>query len=270
MKHLIAIILTCFTFSAFCQDTSVIQDTNVSFLDSMLTYYRVQKAKKRTDSQVKKMFVNKGLNYPPTDIYWRGFKYEDELELWARDSANHVYTHVKTYHICKGSGTHGPKRKQGDMQVPEGYYHIELFNPNSLFWLSFKVSYPNKADSILGYKPKLGGDIYVHGNCMTIGCLPMTDSVMNEIFWTSLLCQNEIGDSVKIPIHLFPIKMTNANMRILKTEFGKDYRKMNFWKNLIFGFQYFEKHRLLPGIEINNKGKYIYHVQDIQAEASSN
>jgi murein L,D-transpeptidase YafK len=257
--------------SIVVQDTSVVvQDTSIPFVDSMLTYYRVQKAKKITNTKVQKMFESKGLQFPPKDIYWRGFKYEDELELWARDSTNEPYQHLKTYHICKGSGTHGPKRMRGDKQVPEGFYHIELFNPYSLFWLSFKVSYPNRSDSILGYKSKLGGDIYVHGNCMTIGCLPMTDSLINEIFWTSVLCQNEIGDSAKIPIHLFPIKMTDANMLILKKEFGRDYRRMSFWKNIKTGFKYFEENRVIPVIEVNDKGKYIYHVPIIQTKADTN
>ncbi len=109
------------------------------------------------------------------DILLRAYKQESELELWAKNKKDKQYTLLKTYKICASSGTLGPKRKQGDIQVPEGFYVIDRFNPVSNFYLSLGVSYPNASDKILGVKGALGGDIFIHGNCVTIGCLPISD-----------------------------------------------------------------------------------------------
>ena len=47
------------------------------------------------------------------------------------------------------SGTTGPKRAEGDYQVPEGFYYINEFNPNSKYHLSLGLNYPNASDKIL-------------------------------------------------------------------------------------------------------------------------
>ena len=73
-----------------------------------------------------------------------------------------------------------PQATQGDSQVPEGFYHMDRFNPLSNFHLSLGVSYPNQSDRILGASGRLGGDIFIHGDCVTIGCVPITDEGIRE------------------------------------------------------------------------------------------
>ncbi len=67
------------------------------------------------------------------------------------------------------------------MQVPEGFYTIApgQMNPNSHYYLSFNVGYPNAYDRALG---RTGGDIMVHGVCSSAGCFSMTDAQIGEIY----------------------------------------------------------------------------------------
>lgn len=84
------------------------------------------------------------------------------------------------------SGKLGPKLKEGDGQIPEGVYGIEYLNPNSSYYLSLKVSYPNAADRRRAKKDgrtKLGGDIMIHGKNVTVGCVPIGDDAIEDVFY---------------------------------------------------------------------------------------
>ena len=110
----------------------------------------------------------------------RTYKQEAELEVWKQKSDGQ-YALVKTFPMCRWSGQLGPKVKQGDMQVPEGFYTIapSQMNPNSNYYLSFNVGYPNAYDRAFG---RTGGNIMVHGVCSSAGCFSMTDAAMAEIY----------------------------------------------------------------------------------------
>jgi murein L,D-transpeptidase YafK len=241
-----------------------LQAQEVFSFDSLSQYPRVQTAKVETDDKLRELFKTNQLSYPPRDIYWRCFKNEGEVELWARDSSHLGYIKLKTYKVCRQSGTHGPKRKMGDNQVPEGIYHIDLYNPNSSYFLSFRINYPNKSDSILGDRYTPGGDIYIHGSCVTTGCLPMQNNQIKEMFWASIQCQDILGDSLFVPIDVFPLRMDKKNFPILKLEFGYNKTKMNFWNNLKVGYDYFELNKVRPEFFINREGKYVFFKQFIQ------
>ena len=136
--------------------------------NSQLSFSRVAQAYAKYNDTLKRLFASRALSYPPKDIYIREFKSQNEMELWARDGANDQYKLIKLYRVCALSGILGPKRFEGDRQVPEGSYFIEDFNPQSDFYLSMLINYPNYSDIILGDKKKPGGDIYIHGglrNC---------------------------------------------------------------------------------------------------------
>src|SRR5262249_28860497 len=135
-----------------------------SFRDEPWKFPRVRTAATEKDRLLKQKFEEKGLAYPPTTILLRAFKKEAELELWAQKSPGSEYTLVKTYSVCATSGVLGPKRRFGDVQVPVGFYDLDWFNPQSNFYLSLHVSYPNQSDRILGSRTNLGGDIFLHGN----------------------------------------------------------------------------------------------------------
>ena len=102
------------------------------------------------------------------------------MEVWIKEASKDYYVLLNTYDFCTTSGTLGPKRKEGDLQIPEGIYTINHFNPQSNFYLSLGINYPNASDKILSDPVHPGGDIYLHGNCVTIGCIPLTDDKIKE------------------------------------------------------------------------------------------
>ncbi|MEZ4932004.1 MAG: hypothetical protein R2788_07790 [Saprospiraceae bacterium] len=90
----------------------------------------------------------KGMTFENLEIFIRAFKQEEIVELWAKNKTDDFFVEIKKYTFCKSSGKLGPKRKEGDGQIPEGFYHIDRFNPNSKFYLSLGLNYPNGSDLI--------------------------------------------------------------------------------------------------------------------------
>jgi murein L,D-transpeptidase YafK len=133
-----------------------------SFREQQLRFSRVRTAAKQKDAALRRMFEEKKLTYPPRAILFRAFKKEAQLELWVSEAPGATFTLIHTYPICATSGVLGPKRKFGDVQVPEGFYELDWFNPQSNFYLSLHISYPNSADRILGSRANPGGDIFLH------------------------------------------------------------------------------------------------------------
>lgn len=129
-------------------------------------------------------FDNVNVAYPPETIILVGLKQERILEVWV-SARNQPYQYLRAYPILGASGSSGPKLRQGDGQVPEGLYRIESLNPNSMFHLSLRVNYPNGFDRQKGAadgRTDLGGDIMIHGNTCSIGCLAMGDEAIEELF----------------------------------------------------------------------------------------
>lgn len=92
----------------------------------------------------------------------------------------------RIYPMTAFSGRLGPKLREGDGQIPEGIYGVEYLNPNSRFYLSLKVSYPNAFDRARARedgRANLGGDIMIHGKAATIGCIPVGDDAIEDVFY---------------------------------------------------------------------------------------
>ncbi|WP_395145296.1 murein L,D-transpeptidase family protein [Armatimonas sp.] len=123
------------------------------------------------------------LAFPPQKLLLLAFKDEKKLEVWGA-SGGSAYKFLADYTVQAASGGPGVKRREGDQQVPEGFYKITALNPSSRFHLSFRVDYPNKEDIAHATVPRaqLGGDIYVHGNHVSIGCLALGDDKIEELF----------------------------------------------------------------------------------------
>jgi hypothetical protein len=128
-------------------------------------------------------FESFGLAYPPDRVTLIALKREKRLEVWVPNQDE--WSLVKTYPICAASGDEGPKLKEGDLQVPEGVYPLTVLNPESGFHLSIRIEYPNdhdKAMALQDNRTDLGGDIYLHGKCVSVGCLAMGDEAIEELF----------------------------------------------------------------------------------------
>jgi murein L,D-transpeptidase YafK len=191
-----------------------------------------------------------GITSENFDVLIRVFKYEKELEVWVKTKNTQVYKKLKTLAICQSSGELGPKRKEGDMQVPEGFYRVSAFNPASSYHLSLKVNYPNASDRIKGQKP-LGGDIMIHGNCVTIGCIPIENDPIEELYVLCVQAQNA-GNAPLIDI--FPCRFTKENENYLTKNYSKE--KNDFWANLKEGYNVFEQTKRHPTITITETGEY--------------
>ena len=99
---------------------------------------------------------------------------------------------LKKYNVSLGFTPEGHKQIEGDGKTPEGVYTITHRNPNSEFYLSLGVSYPNAQDRAFAAaqgKPP-GGDIFIHGGPnrkvtkrdWTAGCVAVTDRQMETIY----------------------------------------------------------------------------------------
>jgi murein L,D-transpeptidase YafK len=130
-------------------------------------------------------FKRAGVPYPPKQLALLVFKREKRLAVWARASATAPWRFVRHYPVLAASGHAGPKLREGDYQVPEGLYRIAHLNPNSSYHLSMKVSYPNDWDLRMAARDgrtRLGGDIFMHGNRVSIGCIAIGDPAIEELF----------------------------------------------------------------------------------------
>jgi murein L,D-transpeptidase YafK len=226
-----------------------------AFLTTQLSYPRVREAQLEKDSVLKALCTARRLHYPPREIFLRAFKREAILEVWARDGASDPFVLLADYPVCEKSGELGPKRREGDRQVPEGFYHINIFNPVSDYYLSLGINYPNASDNVLSDHEKPGGDIMIHGDCVTIGCIPIQDNPIREVYW--LAVQVHAAGMEQIPVHIFPCRLDEAGMIFLKEENGDDKGRMAFWQSLRPGFDVFQKTKHLPVVTVDERGRYV-------------
>lgn len=140
----------------------------------------------RAEAGLRGSLQQAGFDGPPEKLTFVAVKSDRQLEVWGeRDGANHL---IKAYPFTAFSGSLGPKLREGDLQIPEGVYGFEYLNPNSSYHLSIKLDYPNAFDRRMAAREgrseaTLGGDIMIHGKAVTIGCIPVGDGAMEEIFY---------------------------------------------------------------------------------------
>lgn len=140
----------------------------------------------------------------PERLWLLAVKDERRLELWAAKSSGER-VRVSTWPVLAASGGEGPKLREGDRQVPEGIYQIEGLNPNSAYHLSLKVSYPNASDRAWAARDgrtRLGGDIFIHGKDLSIGCLAIGDAAIEELFWLAGTMGREAFQVMIVPTDL--------------------------------------------------------------------
>ena len=178
----------------------------------------------------------------------RLFKQEAELEVWKQDRAG-KFALLKTYPICRWSGDLGPKVKEGDRQAPEGFYSIGpgQMNPQSAYYLSFNMGYPNAFDKALG---RTGSQLMVHGDCSSRGCYAMTDEQISEIY--TLGRESFFGGQRAFQVQAYPFKFTPVNMAKHRSN-----PNMPFWKMIKQGYDHFEVTRQEPKVEFC-ENKYVF------------
>ncbi len=213
---------------------------------------RVARARELRAPAVRERCTRAGLAFPPRELFLRAFKREAFLEVWARDERPE-FTLLHRYPITYSSGHPGPKRREGDRQVPEGFYQIEGFNPLSLYHLSLRVNYPNASDRILSDRAKPGFDIYIHGGDGSVGCLPIGDEGIEEVY----LLASDAGNRDTLPLHIFPMQMSGpAWDEFLAAERERAPELARFWAQLQPGFDAFERTRRVPVVNVGMDGSY--------------
>lgn len=227
---------------------------DTDFLEEQLRHPRVYEARVQTRFGIKRLFRERGIRYPAANIFLRVFKRERILEVWVRPHDSQRFVLLKQYMICALAGELGPKREQGDGQTPEGFYEIDAFNPNSQYHLSLHVDYPNRSDRILGTQGALGGDIFIHGGCQTLGCIAVTDDAIKELYWIGV--EARAAGQERVPVHIFPARLTAAELELLGRTFSAHPDLIAFWTSLKPGYDYFEQHRILPPVRVGEDGNY--------------
>ncbi|MGC3948436.1 MAG: L,D-transpeptidase family protein [Chryseolinea sp.] len=227
---------------------------NPGFSDEQKKHPRVRDAYQQKEETVRGYFRDKRLSDDKYNLFIRAFKKEQQLEVWVKEHNKTKYVLLHTYNICSSSGVLGPKRKEGDLQVPEGIYSINHFNPQSNFHLSLGINYPNASDKILSDKQRPGGEIYIHGNCVTVGCIPITDDKIKELYVLAVEAKSD--GQTSIPVHIFPCRLDDNAMAGLRHDFTNEPSRISFWQNLKPIYADFEKNKVVADVRVNAKGHY--------------
>ena len=244
--------LIIFLMTIICCTCSVFAQEN--FLSQQKKYARVKTAVTEKEQSLTENLRKNGLATDNVHILVVAYKAEKQLEIYAKKKNETTYNLIAVYDICASSGELGPKRKQGDGQVPEGFYKIDRFNPASNFYLSLGINYPNQSDRKKSNASNLGGDIFIHGSCVTIGCLPMTDDKIKEIYLYAILARNNGQNN--IPVYIFPFRMTDNNFQIYKNQYSKNQGLIDFWTNLKSGYDKFVLEKKSLNETVDKSGNY--------------
>ncbi|WP_058619524.1 L,D-transpeptidase family protein [Methylobacterium indicum] len=185
---------------------------------------------------------------PSAPVLLRAYKQESEIEVW-KQAADGRYVHLKTFPICRWSGQLGPKTRTGDRQSPEGFYTVAArqLNPNSAYYLSFDIGYPNAYDRAHG---GTGSALMVHGTCSSAGCFAMTDRQVGEIY--ALVRDALAGGQAAFQFQAFPFRMTARAMARHRTD-----RHIAFWRQLKEGSDRFEATGREPLVTVE-AGRYVF------------
>lgn len=248
MKKLVLSLLVVFSFK--------LGYSQPSFVEYQKSFPRFYSAIKQKEDSLKKQVKEIGLQWPVKQIYIRSFKFDSQLEVWARNNSKEPFKLFKTYKVCAMAGTFGPKRIEGDYQVPEGFYYINEFNPKSAYHLSLGINYPNASDNILSDSKNPGNEIYIHGSCITVGCIPIQNDQIEELYILSAYARNQGQDF--IPVHIYPYKFSNSKSKEAFDKASKDNEDVQTFANQLKKvYEFFEDRKKLPIISINKKGEYL-------------
>ena len=166
------------------------------------------------EARIAARFASRNIPYPPRAVTLISLKSEARMELWAEADSGWIF--VRSYLVQTTSGGLGPKLRQGDHQVPEGVYRVSALNPRSLYHLSLRLDYPNAFDQKRGREEgrvRLGGDIMIHGDRVSDGCLPVGNDAIEELFVLARQVGVENVAVIVSPMDLRRLPVSTASAR---------------------------------------------------------
>lgn len=201
-----------------------------------------------------------GIEWPPRELYLRAFKAERVLEVWAGNGRGEPLVLFEEHPICGESGTIGPKVERGDLQIPEGLYVVTKLHPDSQGWLSLRMSYPNLADRARAAergaaeqrRVSPGGDILVHGTCISIGCIAIDNAPIERVYLLALAPWSR-GRTVRVDV--FPGRFEPAALDSL-LEHARELPTVRLWRSLMPAYFGFERTRRVPSAWPRADGTY--------------
>lgn len=228
--------------------------TSPSFREGQMAYTRVREAYADKEKAVVKTLAGHSISRDSLRIYLRAFKNEKIIEVWAKNSSGPAFVLIKNIPICELSGSIGPKRRVRDLQVPEGFYHISDMNPYSRYYLSMQINYPNASDSIRGVRGHLGGLIFIHGECVSSGCIAITNDKIKELVVYCIEAYNSGQD--KIEVTIFPARLNDSIYSGLTTKYSKNRDKISLWADLKKSYDQFERTKMPPTVKFLPDGTH--------------
>jgi murein L,D-transpeptidase YafK len=225
-----------------------------SFREEQMAFTRVREAYADKEKSIITALAGHSISRDSLRIYLRAFKTEKKIELWAKNSSDSVFLMIKEFPICEISGFVGPKRRYRDLQVPEGFYHISDLNPYSKYYLSMQINYPNASDSIRGVKGHLGNWIFIHGECVSSGCIAITNDKIKELFVWCIEAYNSGQEEIGLTI--FPAHLDDKTYSSLITRYSKYKDDVSLWADLKKSYDLFDKSKVPPIVKFLPDGTH--------------
>jgi len=186
---------------------------------------RAEQAYTRCMSDIEESLSAVGLSASNFEILLIAYKEADILKVYAKSRGNESYSLLISFPVLSRSGQLGPKKKEGDKQVPEGQYRINRFNPKSKYHLSLGINYPNDYDKEQQYS---GSDIFIHGGTETVGCLPIGDNAIEVLYTLASLAKSH--GQHEIPVYIFPFPLDDEILEKFEPHYPEE--TVRRWKEL--------------------------------------
>lgn len=227
---------------------------HAQFKTKQLSYSNVQKAYSTVQKHVDSTLKKHALQHEELQLYIQVFKLEKKVEVWAKNERDTALVIIDSFKICFSSGQMGAKRRRHDLQVPEGFYHINSFNPKSTNYLALGINYPNPSDRILGEKGNLGGNIALHGGCISVGCVPISDVGMSKLYIYCIEARN--NGQIKIPVTIYPAEMTKDRHQQFLADWFFNQVHYGLWSDLRTAYKLFRETKEIPQVIFLKNGRH--------------
>jgi murein L,D-transpeptidase YafK len=109
-----------------------------------------------------------------------------------------------------------------------------------------QINYPNASDSIRGVRGHLGNFIFIHGECVSSGCIAITNDKIKELYVWCIEAYN--SGQKQIDLTIFPAQLTDSNYSGLTTRFSKYKDEISLWADLKKSYDLFNKTCVPPTV----------------------